>query len=267
MEKLYDNHIHTISSFDGNDNIDSICRSVIKNKISGIAITDHCDMNGYNESGLGAAIKASVDNAVKAKEKYKNSLDVICGIELGQPLQNLSETEKLMENLKLDFTLASLHNINNYDDFYYIDYKAYDVYYLLDRYFNELLEMVMWGNFDCLAHLTYPVRYICGEHKIKVDLKRYDDIVEHILKLLVTNGKALEINTSGLFQPLAETIPGKRYIKLFKEVGGEFITIGSDSHFGRYAGRGILDGAEIAVDAGFNYCCYYKNHIPSMIKL
>ena len=41
----------------------------------------------------------------------------------------------------------------------------------LEKNFNEILKLCQWDGFDILGHLTYALRYIEGEQKIKVDME------------------------------------------------------------------------------------------------
>ena len=153
------------------------------------------------------------------------------------------------------------------EDFYFLDYNNYDVYDLLDKYFNTVYQLCLWNKFDSLAHLTYPLRYIKGNAEIDVDLTKFSDKIETILKTLAENNKSLEINTSGLFLDLNETLPGQNIIKLFKDLGGEYITIGSDSHYHNKLGMGIEQGMQLAKDCGFDYITIYQKRQPILIPI
>ena len=71
------------------------------------------------------------------------------------------------------------------EDFFFLDYKNYDIDELLTRYFDGLLELCQWGAFDSLAHLTYPLRYIVAREKINVDMNKYQDVATLYLKNLL----------------------------------------------------------------------------------
>ena len=98
-------------------------------------------------------------------------------------------------------------------------------------------------------------------------LKKQEEIIAEIFHILIENGKALEINCSGLRQGYGRTFPDIDLIKMYKNSGGEIITLGSDAHCVRDVGAGILQGAEIASNAGFRYISYYKNRRVEFIKM
>ena len=56
-------------------------------------------------------------------------------------------------------------------------------------------------------------------------------------------------------------------MKLFRELGGEILTIGSDAHTPEDIGANVADGAELAKAAGFRYLAYFKERKPNFIKI
>ena len=58
--------------------------------------------------------------------------------------------------------------------------------------------MCKWGKFDILAHLTYPLRYINGIAKLNVDISQYNEIISESFRLLIQNGKGIEINKTDI---------------------------------------------------------------------
>lgn len=133
--------------------------------------------------------------------------------------------------------------------------------------FDELIKLSRWAKFDTLAHMTYPLRYIVGEHGIEVDMSKFSDKIDEILTLLVENEKALEINTSGLRQKLGTTMPEETVVRHFKQLGGEFVTVGSDAHYAKDIGAGIDVAIEIAQRSGFDCVTLFQNRMPVQIPI
>jgi len=77
----------------------------------------------------------------------------------------------------------------------------------------------------------------------------------------------LEINTSGLRQPLRETLPGADAVRRFRELGGELVTLGSDAHAAEDAGAGIKAGAHVAAAAGFTHVAVFRNRKPELLPI
>ncbi len=278
---MIDLHTHTSFSPDSDEPMKNMIERAIELGLEAYAVTDHCeadrfferenykrpqtdheyDIYNYNE-----VYEKSLSALTKAKEIYPN-FNLLCGIEWGQALYDMKATEIMCADKRLDFVIGSLHELEDMPDFAFIDYSEFDIDALLTKYFEEIARMCKNPVFDTLAHLTYTLRYIEGEQKIKVDMDKYKDIIAQAFKSLAYNGKALEINTSGLRQGYGKTFPTLDFVKLFKEMGGEIITLGSDSHRACDIGKGIATGEEIAKAAGFKYCAYFKERKPVFIKL
>ena len=145
-------------------------------------------------------------------------------------------------------------------------YNESNVPALLKQYFDELLDTASNADFDSLAHLTYPTRYIIQRTDINPELDRYSEVIDNILKALVDRDKALEINTSGL-RTIGVTMPDINIIKRFKELGGKYVTIGSDAHSVSKLGYGIEKGIEIAKTCGFDYFTVFENRQPELVQI
>lgn len=282
---LCDMHTHSSYSPDADRDADigSMAETAARLGLEYITVTDHCDCNfwyGENEYeypqyqqqdsmmfGSGHYAVSSIREAGRLKEKYPQ---LLCGVELGQPLQNTRAAEAVSAMKELDLMIGSLHMNTGKPDFYWLKYGSMsrsEITSLLEDHFDELLEMCRVSDFDVLGHLTYPLRYIVGENGIDVDMNRYTDIIREIFTALIERGKGIEINTSGLRQKYGRTFPELGYVKLFRSLGGEIITLGSDAHKLSDIGAGLNEGAEIALEAGFRYTAVFKQRRPEFIKL
>ena len=287
MEKiLFDMHTHSSYSPDAEDSAEAMCEKAAELGLEVYALTDHCDCNFWYPTehyftdkqdvtdammyGAGEYAENSIAEQVRLKEKFAGRLDLRVGVELGQPLQYPEGAEKMAADPRLDFIIGSHHMNSGCDDFYYLDYSkmsAEQLDKLLTDCFLQMLEMCKWGKFDVLGHLTYPLRYICGEHNVAVDILKYEELIRSIFKTLISNGKGIEVNTSGLRQKYGQTFPSFELVKLYRELGGEIITFGSDAHRTSDLGKGITDGVELAKSAGFGYAAVFKKHQAEFIKI
>lgn len=247
-----------------------MCASAIEKGLSVIAITDHFDVDFYERHNLEFRQKSSYEDICKAQEESEGRIQLLRGIEMGQPAYDIPLTEKSLAGYDYDFIIGSIHNLRHMPDFGDLDYPNLsidEIHALLDKYFEEELILAKWNGFDTLAHLTYPMRYIVQAGIKGVDLSRYDDITDEIFRVLIANGKALEINTSGLRQPIGKTMPTENYVRRFRELGGELLTLGSDAHFTEHVGAGIDEGYAIAENCGFEYVTYFKERKPIQVKI
>ena len=251
-QRIIDTHVHTDNSPDGHHSAMYMC--------------ERAEMAGLRDHYDRVALQSFID-VTKARSAFCGKLLVCAGVELGQPMYDVKTAEEILSNLPYDMVIGSVHNFKDEQDFMYLDYSQWDITDLLNRYFDELIKLSRWAKFDTLAHMTYPLRYIVGEHGIEVDMSKFSDKIDEILTLLVENEKALEINTSGLRQKLGATMPEETVVRRFKQLGGEFVTVGSDAHYAKDIGAGIDVAIEIAQRSGFDCVTLFQNRMPVQIPI
>lgn len=270
---LFDQHTHTMRSFDGREEIRAMTRAAVRAGLSGITITDHCDFGNGQPSlpDREDRVFLSVIDAHGEQTRLGDRLFVGAGVELGQALHEREAAEDLLSQLdRLDFVLASVHNVRDTPDFFDLQARGrVPMRELLTRYFDELLETARWGKFDSLAHITYPYRYHYADGVEVPPVREFTDRLREIFTILAENGKALEINVSGPCRYGSEgrTMPGLPELKLFRACGGEFVTIGTDAHEARHVGGALTIGVDLARAAGFDYQAVYHNRKPTMVPL
>ena len=59
-------------------------------------------------------------------------------------------------------------------------------------------------------------------------------------------------------------VPNIEHLKLYRDMGGELITVGSDSHKGADIGTGIDEALKILKEAGFKYVASYEARKPTL---
>lgn len=281
---IIDCHTHTHNSFDAEkETVMERCEKAVEIGLCAMAITDHCEANRFypkehynlaeapansgDEYNYKKAYENSVAETTAAKEIFKDKFSLVCGIELGQATADEKVTDIICQDSRIDFIIGSMHELPGHEDFCFIDYSKENVPQLMEENFNEIYRLCKQDKFDVLGHLTYALRYIEGEQKIKVDILKYKDIIAEIFKEVIKNGKGIEINTSGLRQAYGNTFPHPEYVKLYKDLGGKIITFGSDSHSTADLGAGIPQAIEIAKNAGFEKAAYYIKHQPHFIEI
>ncbi len=264
---ISDCHVHSNYSPDGADTVTMMCERAASLGLHAITITDHCECNEYVKSGYQDSIRASYLESKRASALFHPRIQVYSGIELGQATQDLFAAEDILDACDFDFVLASLHNIKGLPDFWELEYKAGETEVLLEQYFDQMQQLVEWGNFDSLAHLTYPLRYMVGEYGLEIDLGKYRERIDTILRTLVLQDKALEINTSGLRQKYGRSLPGMMVLRRFRELGGRFVTLGSDAHRWADVGAGIEDGMSLLKEAGFESFTVFVKREPKVLPI
>ena len=279
---LIDCHTHTQFSVDSEADINEMLEKACAMGLAAYAVTDHAECNRWYSAenyaddptypyyNFGDDFENSVSAVTKLKEKYDGRLNLICGTEMGQATHNFEIAEKIISDSRLDFVIGSMHQLPRTEDFAFLDYGAMsedEIYALAERYFLEIHKLCRWGKFDVLGHLTYNLRYIKGNAGIDLDIIRFDEIIAESFRQLAEKGRGIEINTSGYRQKYGDSFPSLKYVKLFRDLGGEIISVGSDAHTVEDLGKNVKDGAETALAAGFKHLCYFKERKPQFIKI
>jgi len=242
-----------------------MCETAKKQGLTALAITDHCDLPDEDGFYLNATKQAAAD-LIKTKSIYHNEFELLFGLELSGAIFDIPFSKSLLEKYPYDFVLGSLHGIKDEPDYHLFDYTITDYREKFETYFKTLLAQCKLNLYDGLAHLDYPARYVKLQN-VPCDLSLYSDYIDEILKYVIENGKSIEVNTSGLYYSFKATSPDFPVIKRYKELGGEFITTGSDAHVKENIGRGIKEAMSLIQNAGFKYVTTYKNRKPIPIKI
>lgn len=138
----------------------------------------------------------------------------------------------------------------------------------LHGYFDAVLRTAEEQDIDVLAHLTCPLRYICGKYGREVDLTVYSDVIDRILKSIIARGIALEVNTSNIGNvKYGELMPPPDIIKRYREFGGYLITVGSDAHVAEKICNGFGEAFKTLKRLGFDRYFYYESRIARQAEL
>ncbi len=263
-----DMHVHTDNSADCNEPMENTVKSAIEKGIEVLAFTDHCDLTYFdirdNDKSIGEAFK----QAENLREKYKDKIKILSGIELGEYIYNKSLGDYMLKSFDYDVVIASIHVRRDNTVFSFTDYskeKEADINELLEEYFEDLYELSQNMDYDILAHLNIPYRYINGKYKRGFDSREFDEIITKILKTVIKREKALEINTSGV-TTFGTLFPDEWIIEKYYDLGGRIITIGADSHASENVGSGFDQVEEYMKKVGFTGYCYFEKRKRKFVE-
>lgn len=159
-KRTVDLHVHTDNSPDGNHSAMFICEKAELTKLRALAFCDHCEIDSFYQDKYDKRIRSAYYEVAMAQSAFRGKVLVLEGIELGQPHYDPELAEKVLAMREYDQVIGSVHNLRNTQDFYYMDsFTEESANDYFNRYLDEILGLLEWGNFDILAHLTYPLRY------------------------------------------------------------------------------------------------------------
>ena len=268
-KNIVDLHVHTDNSFDGHHSATFLCEKAEFQDLRAVAFTDHCEIDQFKtDNKYEKRVWQSFFEVAKARSAFTGKLLVLNGIELGQPAYDIPKANDIVARYDYDQILGSVHNLRDGQDFYFMDNLAYETACrYLKEYFDEIIEMLHWGKFDVLAHLTYPLRYFYSKSGLTIDLNDFKGQIDEILSLTAKQDKALEINTAGLRQPLNKLQPETDIIKRFRELGGRLVTVGSDAHYAEHLAMDIDKAYDAALSAGFTEIAFFQRRTPMIMKI
>ena len=284
-----DYHLHTEFSDDSREPMENQVKRAIELGFEEICFTDHVDYGVKNDwadgniqyragDGIGKP-EGSLDPIANVdyplyfeklrlmKKQFGDRIRIKQGLEFGMQTITIDKYEKLFARYKdeLDFVLLSIHEIDN-KELWTMDYqkerswKEYN-----EGYYNELYQvMKKYKDYNILSHLDLIVRY---DPQGRYPFEKVEDQIAEILKLATSDGKGIEINTSSWHYGLDDTMPSRQILKLYKDLGGKIITIGSDGHTTRYVGDHYEDAVGILKDIGFTHVAGFTKMKPELHEI
>jgi histidinol-phosphatase (PHP family) len=262
---MIDYHIHSTHSGDGHASIEEMCRRAIERGLSEIAFTDHFDNNPADDCyGLWDAADFCRD-VDECRQQLGDRVRILKGVELGEPHLYPMQIQRAIGGIEFDLVVGAVHWVG--DTVVSVDaFSHQDVHALYHDYFDEVLRAVECANFDVLAHLDLVKRFGV-KYLGPFGIEPYREQIEAILRAMIERGIALEVNTSGYRQPCGEPFPALEILRLYREFGGELITIGSDAHLPEHLGFGLEQGMELIREAGFEAITLYRDRKPSQTPI
>ena len=261
---MFDYHMHSRVSFDGKSDALDMALAAKERGLKEICFTDHIDHEINVEKEI------MVFDQQVYNETYTNlevaGLKIRHGVEYGL---KVGCTEQIRQDLKrypFDFVLGSVHFVKEED----VYLEPYWVGKNLQEAYKEFMEETLLcvqehEDFDALGHLTFICKGRGNPYKELLHYKDHREIVDEILRELARKGKGMEINTSGVDR-CGGFLPTADFFRRFKELGGEIVTIGSDSHNVERVGQYSKEACEIFKEI-FGYVCTFENRQPIFHKL
>ena len=282
---LADYHVHTEFSNDSIYPMEEVVKDAILLGIKDICFTDHVDYGPYSDwddpRGIqyrpgdeGEPEQVALTNVdykkyfsmiEKMREKYREKIAIKAGLEFGVQPQTIPEYEKLFRSYPFDFIILSIHQAGD-QEFWTNEYQSGRTQQeYTEGYYKELLSVVQnYHNYSVLGHMDLIVRY---DSYGVYPFEKLKPLLTEILKTVIADGKGIEVNTSNHRYGLSDMTPSRDILKLYKELGGTIITIGSDSHKKEHLGAYIDWSKEELRKLGYTQFCTFEKMQPIFHEL
>lgn len=258
---LFDYHMHSDFSADSETPMEEMIQASINKGLTEICFTEHIDYD-YPDPTIVFDLdlinyQAKIN---EMREKYKGIITIKKGVELGVQPYLLDRYKKLMDKETFDFVICSVHTADKKDlhsgDFF--THRTPEAAYQL--YYEELLYSVKhFKQYNILGHIDLVKRY----KKLETD-HNFHEILSEIFKVIIPDGKGIELNASGYAYGLGGAMPTMDILKLYKDCGGEILTVGSDAHIGRHVGHKFDEILASIESLGFKYISTFENMEPTL---
>ena len=172
----------------------------------------------------------------------------------------IEQYEKLYAKYPFDFIILSVHEVED-KELWTQDFqrgrtqKEYN-----ERYYEELLYPVQnYHDYSVLGHMDLINRY---DKEGIYPFEKIKPILTKILKIVIADEKGIEVNTSSYRYGLSDLTPSRDILKLYQELGGHILTIGSDGHKPEHLGAFIDETKQELKMLGFKEFCTFDKMKP-----
>lgn len=254
-----DYHMHTYFSDDSDYPMEDCIKRAIELGIEEICFTEHTDFGTKDESGNCDA-KAYHKMVQRYQKEYQQKLRIKFGMEFGMQTETIDEFQQLFDKYPFDFIILSCHQVDN--QFFYTQQfqKGRTQQEYNECYYEEILKVVQrYDDFSVLGHLDMIKRY---DKQGEYPFAGVRDIIAEILKLTIAKGKGIELNTSCYRYGLPDLTPSHDILELYRDLGGEILTVGSDSHTRVHVGVKIKESQEELARLGFKHIYTFDEMKP-----
>lgn len=249
---MFDSHLHTSFSTDSKMNLQEAIEKSNRSGL-GIIITDHMDINYPIKDKYLFDINKYFDNY----SKFRNE-NLLLGIELGLRTDCVQQNREIALNNDFDYIIGSVHVVNGQDIYFEEYYKNKSKFEAYQEYLIFILDCLKKQSdfIDSLGHIDYISRYAKFEDK-EIYYEDFADYIDEILKFLIENEKVLELNTRRFDNSDAVNNLLKIYKRYF-ELGGKYITLGSDAHNVNSIGNNFMKAKDLAERCGLRIIHFNK---------
>ena len=261
---MFDYHMHSKVSFDGKSDAADMAAAAKEKGLKSICFTDHMDYDPLEPENKMAF---DMDAYRKAYDDLEiPGLEICRGMEFGLQEDNVEILARDVKRYPFDYVIGSIHFVDGMDPYFPPFWENRTIENAELSYFEHILRCVkVHDGFDVMGHITYISKTRPNPCKRPIKMQWYQEVVDEFLKILAQKGKGLEINTSGKDR-CGVFLPDEQYLRRFRELGGEIVTVGSDAHETKRVGQYTQEACRLAQDI-FGGVCTFRERKPIFHKI
>ena len=238
----FDSHIHTEFSADSEMKAAEALREAEKQGL-GLVFTEHLDYD-YPAAGEEEFI-FDPEAYWAAYEPLRAEGNLSLGVEMGMMASAREKNAAFLRRAPFDFVLASIHFLDVKDLYYPETFEGREKREMYHEYFTVMRAEIYAHPFiNALAHIDYIARNAPFENP-EISYGDFTEDIDAVLRALVETDTTIEINTRRLgdTRGIKELAP---IYRRYHELGGRYVTIGSDAHVPDGVGRNYDRARELA---------------------
>ena len=260
---LVDYHVHSDVSEDSSASMREMAAAEAAAGVQLLCFTNHCDLLHWQDGRPNPRCRVITDESAEKLAALRAAgnvpIELRLGLELAEGHADPALAAALAADGRLDFVLGSLHLLPGYGDLYRQHYTTHaQCERMFDLYLDELQRVAELDFYDVLAHLGYARRYMWRDGvDAAMTLERFGTKIERLLRTVIDKGRGLELNCSGLRDGCGP-FPSEEILLLYRSLGGETVTLGSDAHSPGNAGKGLAQGVAVLRRCGFDRVAVFR---------
>ena len=238
----FDSHIHTEFSADSEMKAAEALREAEKQGLR-LVFTEHLDYD-YPAAGEEEFI---FDPAAywATYEPLRAEGNLSLGVEMGMMASAREKNAAFLPRAPFDFVLGSIHFLDVKDLYYPETFEGREKREMYYEYLTVMRDEIYAHPFiNALAHIDYIARNATFDDP-ELSYGDFTDDIDAVLRALIETETVIEINTRRLGTPrgIKELAP---IYRRYHELGGRYVTIGSDAHVPAGVGRHYACAHELA---------------------
>lgn len=261
---LADYHVHSDFSWDSRTAMEEQVQAAVRAGVEEMCFTEHVDY-GVRSRENNCDYEAYRRELMRCREAYKGKIRLKYGIEFGVQTHTAPLYEQDFKGQPFDFVILSCHQVNDleFDNQAYQKGKTQREYN--EGYYKEILSVIRrYDGYSVLGHLDMIRRY---DKNGIWPFKESQPFVEKILAHVIERGKGIEVNTSCFRYRIGDLTPSEDILRLYREMGGTILTLGSDAHRPEQVAEQFPFVRERLKELGFERLCTFTAMEPEFYTI
>ena len=243
-------NFHTHSYFcDGHGDPEEYVNSAIQYNFTCLGFSSHAPLPFPNSWTMKeSSVNKYLSTILHLRKKYENKIQIYLGLEIDYITDLISPTDEKFKNMKLNYTIGSVHMLKNEttckylavdgdeDEYIELITSAFhnDVKAFVHSYYEQIRKMVEEKTPSIVGHLDLIKKHNKNSKYFDESEKWYKDEIIATLKVISQHNTILEMNTGGKVRGYTDDFyPSNWILPECKELNIPMI-LNSDAHNPQY---------------------------------